>query len=73
MNAVNRAENKCMKSASNRKQLVAGTTMKSSDRGDKEMKNDSIIYSRRKLWQQMEGGGEIGQSLPLQPRKLLYV
>lgn len=43
MNAVNRAKNKCMEnmlcSASNRKQLVEGTTIKSSDRGDKEMKS----------------------------------
>lgn len=47
MKAVSFAQNKCAENmlcdASNRKQLVAGTTMKSCDRRDKEMKNDGII------------------------------
>lgn len=62
MNAVNRAKNKCMEnmlcSASNRKQLVVGTTIKSSDRRDKEMK--------RTCWRQMKREEQI------QPRKLSY-
>ena len=54
MNAVDHAENKCMKnmlcSASNRKQLVAGTAMESSDRGDKEMKSDYIDKNCGDRW-----------------------
>lgn len=56
MNAVNHARNKCMKnmlcSASNRKQLVAGTTMKRSDRGDKEMKSDYVDKNCADRWRE---------------------
>lgn len=51
MNVVDCAENKCTKnmlcSASNKEQLVAGAMMKSSDRGDKEMKSDFVDKNHR--------------------------